>query len=585
MKRSFVPFLTLFALLGLLITLAVLQYRWLGEISDGERERLQKRLQTDSQNFVGDFNKEVRSIFFTFQIDADDWTAKNWDKFNSRYEVWRSQTNYKDLIDDVYFVEKDKNVIGYDFNSRRFEAIKPTSELNEIKEITDDNTQKISFEPTLKNNFTVLIPNFNAGKMTNIDKDGIPHIEPKIFGYLVIKLNENSIKQFLSDLSERYFPQDSAANYNLSVIGQANSKIIFQTSENSPIINDVSDFKIPIFNLSVTSFKMITNSSIFNEEKLETETKSTPLPKSIDKKDSLRIRVLEEKISPKPPEFTGLWTLHVQHSAGSLDQFINRTRNKNLAVSFGILSLLAVSIILIFVSANRAKKLAQKQIDFVSGVSHEFRTPLAVIYSAGENLSDEIVREENKVANYGNVIKRESKKLSGMVEHILEFAGAKSGKRKYDFRPVSIGKIITEAVSDCQPLIDEKGFDVESEITENLPKIKADKQALTQAVQNLIANSIKYSKDSRWLKISAENGGGNIKIVVEDKGVGISTRDKKHIFEPFFRGKEVVDEQISGNGLGLSLVKQIIEAHGGEIFVESEIGKGSKFIVHLPLNI
>ena len=589
MKRAVVPFLILFALLGLLTTLAVLQYRWLGEISDGERERLQKRLQTDSQNFATDFNKEVRNIFITFQIDADDWTAKNWSEFNSRYDVWRSQTNYQDLIDDFYFVEAEKDTIGYDFTARRFETVKPTSEINEIAENINNNAKNISFEPTLKNNFTVLIPNINAGKMTKISKDGIPHIEPKLFGYLVIKLNEDSIKRLLSDLSERYFPPDNAANYNLSVINQADSKVIFQTAENLPINMNVSDFKIPIFNLSVTSFNMITNSSIFTEERSEKEVKEIklpPLPESINKKNSLRIRVLEERVSSKPPEFTGLWTLNVKHSAGSLDQFIQTTRNKNLAISFGILSLLAVSIILIFLSAQRAERLAQKQLDFVSGVSHEFRTPLAVIYSASENLTDGVVNSDAQVEKYGNLIKGEGKKLSRMVEQILEFAGAKSGKRKYDFREVSIEENNrVEAINECQPLIDEKDFTLETEIAENLPKISANEQALTQAVQNLIANSIKYSNGNKWLKISAKNGGENVKIAVEDKGIGISAKDKKHIFEPFYRGKKVVDDQISGNGLGLSLVKQIVQSHGGKIEVESEIGKGSKFIIQLPIEI
>lgn len=585
MKRAFVPFLMLFGLLGLLITLAVLQYRWLGEISDGERERLQKRLQTDSQNFAADFNKEIRSIFFSFQIDADDWTSKNWEKFNSRYEVWRSQTSYKDLIDEVYFVEKDKNAIGYDFDAHRFEPVKLPSELNGL---FDENTNKITFEPTLKNNFTVLIPNFNAGKMTKIDKDGIPHIEPKIFGYLVIKLNENSIKRFLSDLSERYFPQDGTANYNLSVIGQSDHRVIFQTSENSPSNNDVGDFKIPIFNLSVTGFNIITNSGIFDKKtqnvEVEKEVKTPPLPKSIAKKDSLRIRVLEERITPKPPDFTGLWTLNVRHSAGSLDQFIQTTRSKNLGVSFGILTLLAVSIILIFLSAQRAKMLAQRQMDFVSSVSHEFRTPLAVIRSAGENLSDGVIKETEKISNYGTLIKREGKKLSSMVEQILEFAGARSGKRKYDRRETKVENIVRKAVSECRSLIEENDFTVESEIAENLPKITVDEKALTQAVQNLIANSIKYSGENKWLKISARNGADAIKIAVEDRGIGIPANDQKHIFEPFYRGKTVVDEQISGNGLGLSLVKQIVEAHGGSVAVESETGKGSVFIVHLPLN-
>jgi signal transduction histidine kinase len=232
---------------------------------------------------------------------------------------------------------------------------------------------------------------------------------------------------------------------------------------------------------------------------------------------------------------------------------------------------------LIFVSSQRAKLFAQRQVDFVSSVSHEFRTPLAVIYSAGENLSDGVIRDEAKISSYGNLIKREGKKLSAMVEQILEFAGAKSGNRKYDFQTVEVEKIIEDAVAECQPLIEENSFTIEKEIAENMLTVSADRQALTQAVQNLIANSIKYSDGEKFIKISARNGNGKDKITVKDKGLGIEKSELGKIFEPFYRSKQVVDAQIHGNGLGLSLVKQIVEAHGGKISVESEIGKGKPF--------
>ena len=123
-------------------------------------------------------------------------------------------------------------------------------------------------------------------------------------------------------------------------------------------------------------------------------------------------------------------------------------------------------------------------------------------------------------------------------------------------------------------MIDEKEFELEKEISDKLPAISADSNALSHAIQNLIINSIKYSNGSRRLKITARNGGGNLKISVEDEGIGISKKDLPHIFEPFYRAKTVVDEQIHGNGLGLSLVKQIVEAHKGKIKVESEVRKG-----------
>jgi signal transduction histidine kinase len=106
---------------------------------------------------------------------------------------------------------------------------------------------------------------------------------------------------------------------------------------------------------------------------------------------------------------------------------------------------------------------------------------------------------------------------------------------------------------------------------------------MSSAIQNLIANSVKYSNGSKWIRVSAVNGGGSVKIVVEDRGIGIAGDELRRIFEPFYRGKEVVDSQISGNGLGLNLVEKIVDAHGGRVSAESKPGKGSTFTIELPV--
>jgi signal transduction histidine kinase len=131
-------------------------------------------------------------------------------------------------------------------------------------------------------------------------------------------------------------------------------------------------------------------------------------------------------------------------------------------------------------------------------------------------------------------------------------------------------------------LIDSGGFTVETDLQSDLPSLNADGLALSSAIQNLVANSIKYANGSKWIKISARNGDGRVKIAVEDKGIGIAASDLRQIFEPFYRSKEVVDAQISGNGLGLNLVKKIVEAHDGKISVESTPGVGSTFTIDLP---
>lgn len=616
-------------LLALLSVLAFLQYRWLGQISNGEREQMQRRLDADTQRFAEDFNREIQSAYFNFQIDGEVWKSQNAAQFNERYAFWRDKTAYKDLIKDFYFVRFDeaRTASKYDKSAQNFTNAEIPAEIAKIiANLQPEETLKPietaipallmpihESEPQLKRILVRATQSANENAMP-------PQIKPpKKFGVLIVALDENVIKsQILPDLAKKYFSESENANYDLAVVNKEN-QTVFQTNNVT-----ATDSSAKLFNLSSDNFIFFSNretiSSIQGEKRqsmvvsrIETrstkETGEIKTPKTLENETAEKVpeRVfnitpdtnqarVELKVTAGKPLDTKIfegrlngedisWTLNVQHNAGSLEKFITKTRYKNLAVSFGILSLLAISIILIFVSSQRAKLFAQRQVDFVSSVSHEFRTPLAVIYSAGENLADGVAKEENQVAKYGNLIKGEGKKLSKMVEQILDFAGANKGIKKYDLREQNISQIIAETLNECQPLLDEKGFTVETEIAENLPKINADKAALSGAIQNLIANSIKYSNGSKWLKISARNGDNQLKIIVEDKGIGIEKQDLKHIFEPFYRAKSVVDEQIHGNGLGLSLVKQTVEAHGGKISVESEIGKGSKFIFHLPLII
>jgi two-component system, OmpR family, sensor histidine kinase SenX3 len=613
MKSSRFPIFVVGGLLMLLGVLAFLQYVWLGQISDGERERLQRNLHADTQRFAEDFNREIQSAYFNFQLNADVWKQRKWNDFNERYKFWSGKTAYPNLVKEFYLIESAEKqaVLRYNKETQEFETAELTPQLAKLK--SEFSCEK-TFQPVAEEIPALLMPIYNAEE--RFDRILVRTAKPsaanqsalemtKKYGFLIIELDENVIKnQILPDLVKKYFSESESANYNLAILNKEN-QTVFQTQNISS-----TDSSAKLFDLSADNFMFFANremissiqgekqqkvifsqiqsttSETSNENKTEIPTIKIPgfnaansrveIQMQTDSKP--RVRIFESKTSG---ENDNNWTLNVQHSSGSLEQFITNTRYQNLGVSFGILSLLGISVVLIFVSAQRAKLLAQRQIDFVSSVSHEFRTPLAVIYSAGENLADGVAKEEIQVSRYGDLIKDEGKKLSKMVEQILDFAGADSGRKKYDFRAANVNEIIENALAECQPLIDEKEIKVEKEITENLPEITADKTALTQAVQNLIVNSIKYSNGEKFIKIAARNGGGLIKISVEDKGIGIAKNDLKHIFEPFFRAKSVVDEQIHGNGLGLSLVKQIVEAHGGKINVESELGKGSKFTIEL----
>jgi signal transduction histidine kinase len=615
MKRSRLQIFLVVALLALLGVLAVFQYVWLGQISEAERDRTARRLQTDTERFGEDFDREIQNAYTNLQVDEALWQEKDWARFNERYDFWRTKTAYPNLIADFFYLENkpDGAAWRYDAERREFIAAGWTDELLKIRENSSDLRK---FKPVDDERFVLVATIFKMERTPEriyirqtknepplripsaVDVERTIEL-PERRGFFVIKLDKNTLtEQILPDLAKKHFPE---GDYHLSVVKKSGEPV-FRTGAVA-----AADASVGLFEVSLDNFIFLPNreilprvskreagSVVFDQIRetrsltnMETESLTTVAPSEKKAVGRLQFK-MESRENPrsvvKTAELTktGTWTLNVQHTAGSVDKFISRTRNRNLGISFGILSLLAVSIVLIFVSAYRARILAQRQVDFVSSVSHEFRTPLAVIYSAGENLADGVAREERQVSRYGDLIKNEGKKLSAMVEQILQFAGANSGKMKYDFRAQSVASIIENALDECRALIQRQGFAVETDIAENLPRVKADAQALSGAIQNLIGNSLKYSNGTKWLRISAHNGGGKVKITVEDKGIGIAPGDLKHIFEPFYRAKAVVDEQIHGNGLGLSLVKETVRAHGGKITAHSEVGKGSRFTIELP---
>jgi signal transduction histidine kinase len=264
---------------------------------------------------------------------------------------------------------------------------------------------------------------------------------------------------------------------------------------------------------------------------------------------------------------------------------VSAARRRNLGISFGVLLLLTVSVALLANASRRAQRLARQQMEFVAGVSHELRTPVAVIRSASENLAHGVVSGE-RVKSYGQLLQTEARRLGEMVERVLQFAGIESGLGFATRVSLSPSEIIEGAIDSSLPLLENGAVQIHREIAADLPPVLGDAQALRSAVQNLIANAVKYGGRDRWVGIRAEHAQvrrrSEVRITVSDHGNGIPASELPHIFDPFYRGADAVERQVHGNGLGLSLVKRIVAAHGGRVTVTSKAGAGSSFTISLP---
>lgn len=232
-------------------------------------------------------------------------------------------------------------------------------------------------------------------------------------------------------------------------------------------------------------------------------------------------------------------------------------------------------------------RLAQMQMDFAASVSHELRTPLAVLCSAVDNIADGVVSGKEQLAKYGTVIRNQSRQINGLVNQVILFVSTQEGKGRYALEPLAVSEIIESAISGTMELIRKAGFTLEQYIEPDLPPVMGDLRALSQCLQNLITNALKYGEKGRWIQVRASQEGPKdhreIRISVQDRGKGIDRSELHHIFEPFYRAEAAVADQIHGTGLGLPIAKSLAEAMGGRLSVTSEVGAGSTFTVHLPV--
>jgi signal transduction histidine kinase len=275
----------------------------------------------------------------------------------------------------------------------------------------------------------------------------------------------------------------------------------------------------------------------------------------------------------------------VNHRAGSVAAAVSQLRRRNLGFGFGVVLVLGASVGVLAIAARRARQLAQRQMEFVAGVSHELRTPIAGISSLSQNLADGVVQDIEHAARYGETIHKESRRLGNMVEGVLHFSAIRSGRYRYEMGTVEVSDVIGKALEGLDATAVER-FALEVSIQEELPPLLGDERALRSVVRNLVSNAMKFSEPNGEIRLSAavreRRGNPEIELLVEDAGQGIAASDLAHVFEPFFRGHAAQTGQVEGSGLGLSLVREVVDAHGGRVEVASTPGTGATFRVFLP---
>jgi signal transduction histidine kinase len=250
----------------------------------------------------------------------------------------------------------------------------------------------------------------------------------------------------------------------------------------------------------------------------------------------------------------------------------------------GALSLLmGGGMLLTYRNVAREFALAKLKSDFVSNVSHELRTPLALIRLYAETLELGRISNPEKRQEYYEIIRKESERLTSLINNILDFSRIESGKKEYSFRETDVADLVRSTLESYRFEIEQNGFQFEQKIANDLPQVWVDREAIARSLLNLVNNAVKYSASEKYLGVNLSRDNGGVRLEVVDHGIGIPAKEQPKIFEKFYRVEDPLVHNTKGSGLGLSLVRHIVQAHGGEVAVESEPGQGSKFIITLPV--
>ena len=267
----------------------------------------------------------------------------------------------------------------------------------------------------------------------------------------------------------------------------------------------------------------------------------------------------------------------------NLEDFARSSFLHSAGATFLVLVVLLCGIALTIRATDREARLAQAKSNFVANVSHELKTPLSLLSLFSEILELGRVKNEEKKIEYYRIIRHESRRLNKIIDNILDFSKIEAGRKTYNFVDGDMAEVIENVLSSYRYQINNSGFDIQTNIQPDLPPVLIDRDAMAQAISNLLDNGIKYSREVKQLSITTKTLGSDLSVEIADHGIGIPRAEQARIFEKFYRVGNGLVHDVKGSGLGLSLVKHIIEAHKGTISVESDVGKGSRFTILLPL--
>lgn len=543
-------FLGLLALFCLI--LLVIQYRWTGELSRAEGARLRASL-TDGLRALGRaFDTELRESCADLLPDADELDRKGRDGAHaSRFEAWKAAQHRPCFARIAVAVPENNGLRLLTLNpaSGRLATNSWPADWARLKERLE--ALRLGGPPTAP----IVDPASALLEFPVFGNSGLGGRRLREREWLLLELDLDYVRKvWLPELVCAHLNPGPEPLFAVEVRPSAASNTVIYASES---------------HRGVQEWKPDATASCFAVE-------------------FLRRRGRGE--DGGAPQDTGRWLLLGRCRGGNLEAVVARSRWRNLGVAGLVNALILAAGALLVRQTRQSRRVAEAQMNFMAGVSHELRTPLTVIRSAAHNLLKGVVQDGERRAEYARLIANQADQLSRMIEQVLAFASLRRAGEPA--MPGSAGScslnVILHRSADALGLeIKTSGCKVEFALPDDLPPVRGDAASLEQLFQNLIGNAAKHGAAGGWIGISARKaeaaGVEVIEACISDRGAGIPALEQARIFEPFFRGERARSQQIHGSGLGLSVVWEIVKAHGGIISVRNPEGGGAEFRVRLPI--
>jgi signal transduction histidine kinase len=553
--------------------LAILQFSWIGEISAAERQRLDSSLQIGAGQFADDFGSELSRLYDAFQLRSG--FPQSASSLIERYEAWAETAAFPNIVRALYvlktYPDKPPDLYKVEMHSRQMHTTELPAELKDLRDTAQPSPDELpSTFPSISGMLSLTNPIREPAafieKLLRPFADPIRNVSPEsetptpIQGWTLIELDRQVfLEEVVPKLASKHLLHDQTA-YRVALVDAGDNPGVLYSSEGSWTPDDIRSADATIH--------------IFGEPDRE-------LRREVELSHAV---VFPRPRFPKNAIHGEDWLLAVKHRLGSLEMAVAQARRRNLAISFGILAVMATGVVMIAISSQRARTMARLQMEFAAGVSHEIRTPLAVIRSAAHNLRSGIVSNKEGVERYATMVEDEARRLSSTVDQVLLYSETNSDLKKYELAPVDVNEIIDRAVHNLSPSIDIDMCELTTHIDPELPPVKADAAALAQCVQNLLSNAFKYGRNGKGAHIdiiaSKDDRLDEVRLSISDYGPGIDRNDQRHLFRPFYRGART-RSSIPGNGLGLYLVRRIMQAQGGRVTLDTS-QRGACFTLHIP---